>query len=100
MEINPPPSIPPVQNQPSVPPVQNPGCPRCGDPNISKVTYTWWGGLLGPSMLNLMRCRACKYEFNGKTGQSTKNAVIAYNLVAFGLVLLIVGIGIVIAMQR
>ncbi len=78
-----PPSIPPIQAPPSAPPVQAPVCPQCGSFDLQKVNYTWWGGIIGPSLLNLTRCRACRFEFNGKTGASTRKAVIIYNVVGF-----------------
>src|SRR2546423_12142955 len=27
-------------------------CPACSSPDARKVTFTWWGGLLGPALFN------------------------------------------------
>src|SRR5690349_17157571 len=44
-------------------------CPQCGCPgHADRVTFTWWGGLVGPAMFNHVRCRRCDTCYNGKTG--------------------------------
>lgn len=67
-----------------------PACPSCGSTTTKEVKYTWWGGLLGPKLFNLQACESCKFQFNRVTGKSTKNAVIAYNLVFLAIALVIV----------
>jgi len=62
-------------------------CPQCGQPAGKTVKFTGWGGLVGPRLLNLTRCQACRFEFNAKTGLSTKKAVWAYRGVTWGVVL-------------
>ena len=64
-------------------PTQSVPCPNCGSTNIKKVSYTWWGGALGPSMFKHVKCQNCKTEYNGKTGQSNKQNIIIYTLVTF-----------------
>jgi len=104
------PYAPPVQGEPMAPPPQQfqqvqypqppqPGmvpyaqkpkrkyanvvqCPRCGSPFVDEVRYAWWGGVLGPSMLSLMKCPNCKLQFSGKTLQDAKNGIIIYNVIA------------------
>lgn len=61
------------------------GCPKCGSKIISKVRYTWWGGLLGPRLLHHTKCETCGYRFNGKTGKSNTTAIIIYSVVLFAI---------------
>ncbi len=65
-------------------------CPECGQPAGKRVRYTWWGGALGPAMMTLTKCQACGYQFNGKTGKSTKTAILVYNLVGFGVAIVVI----------
>lgn len=68
-------------------------CPRCARPDAEKQKFTWWGGMLGPKILNHVKCRACGTTFNGKTGQSNNTKIAVYmivtSLVFFGLGLII-----------
>lgn len=59
------------------------GCPKCGSKTLSKVKYTWWGGVLGPRMLHHTKCGACRYTFNGKTGKSNTPGIVMYSLILF-----------------
>ena len=58
-------------------------CPKCMSPNIYKPTFTWWGGMVGPALLNHRICRQCSFSFNGKTGQSNNGAIAIYMGVIF-----------------
>jgi transposase-like protein len=60
-----------------------PGCPKCGNKAISKVKYTWWGGVLGPRLLHHTKCDSCGYTFNSKTGKSNTAGIIIYSVVIF-----------------
>lgn len=82
--------MPPVETQTHVQQPQGETCGRCGHDDIQHVQWIWWGGVLAPKMYQLRKCRRCGYEFNGKTGASTRNAFIAYNLVVFGIILVLV----------
>lgn len=66
-------------------------CPNCGSTDAKKVTYTWWGGLLGPNMLTHVRCNKCNTEYNGKTGQSNTNNIIIYTIVSLVLAFCVCG---------
>lgn len=59
-----------------------PACPSCGSTQTKEVKYTWWGGLVGPKMMNLQKCENCRIQFNRKTNKNALNAIIAYNMVA------------------
>jgi len=69
-----------------------PACPQCSSTQTKAIKYTWWGGVLGPKLLNLQKCEACRFQFNRQTGKSTRNAVIVYNVV-----IIVVTIAIVVA---
>ena len=56
-------------------------CPHCGSTTATKVNFTWWGGILGPRLLNVVSCSGCGKQYNGKTGQSNTNAIIIYSVV-------------------
>jgi len=64
-------------------------CPKCGDPRSTKVSFTWWGGLLGPRMLTHVKCMGCGTGYNGKTGKYNTTGITIYCLVAFGIVIAI-----------
>jgi len=55
-------------------------CPKCGSKNVEPVRFTWWGGTLGPRLLNHVKCKECGTTYNGKTGKSNLPYIILYNL--------------------
>src|SRR5690348_8735479 len=80
---SPPPPLPPAPlpyASPQIPPTGL-TCPKCGLPAARYVTYTWWGGLLGPKLFNHHKCLACRYTFNGTTGKSNFVPVLIYQIV-------------------
>lgn len=58
------------------------GCPKCGSNSVSAVGWTWWGGMLGPKMMNHTKCQSCSYTYNSKTRQSNTRGVVIYSVVA------------------
>jgi hypothetical protein len=66
-------------------------CPRCNSPHLTKPSFTWWGGLVGPKLFNHTVCSGCHFGFNSKTGKSNTTAIGIYFGVIFaiGIVLLI-----------
>src|SRR5262245_46789930 len=98
-ETNPyaPPTSPP--SSPSPPAEWTPGkCPSCGGDNLHKPSFTWWGGMLGPSLLEHHVCRGCGFGFNGKTGKSNSGAITTY-IVITSIVAVAAGIGMYFAMH-
>lgn len=69
-------------------------CPKCGTEGAKRITFTWWGGFLGPKLLNHAKCRSCGSQFNGKTGASNTSGIFIYTVVVAGFIgmLLIVGV--------
>lgn len=62
-------------------------CPQCGSRSASKVSYTWWGGLIGPRLLNHVRCATCGATYNSKTGKSNTTSILIYFAVVLGIAL-------------
>ncbi len=34
-------------------------CYNCGQTNYDKITFSFWGGMLGPKMFNHVKCNSC-----------------------------------------
>ncbi len=62
-------------------------CYKCGLQHGEAISYTWWGGILGPKLFTHVRCKNCKTEYNGKTGESNSTAIAIY----IGVSVLVVG---------
>ena len=98
MEQRPPPprsAIPPLPPPlPVAPPVQRQyvPCPRCQSEEVSRVAFSWWGGLVGPAMFNHCKCARCAATFNGKTGASNTTAIAVYVIVTMIVVLAAAGL--------
>jgi hypothetical protein len=56
-------------------------CPNCQGTEAEKVSFTWWGGWMGPKLFNLVKCRNCGTTYNGKTGRSSTSAIAVYAVV-------------------
>jgi hypothetical protein len=54
------------------------GCPQCGSLAVTRPTFTWWGGALGPKLLHHAVCGQCGFGFNAKTGKSNSTAIGVY----------------------
>lgn len=61
-------------------------CPSCRSTDVRKPSFTWWGGALGPRVLNHRICKACGFGYNAKTGKSNTTAIVIYQVVAFVIV--------------
>jgi hypothetical protein len=57
-------------------------CPVCGTRDAKQVGFTWWGGLIGASMLHHVKCQSCKMQYNGKTGRSNAAGIAVYVIVS------------------
>jgi hypothetical protein len=68
-------------------------CPSCGcRGDASPVSFTWWGGILGPKLFSHVKCNRCGTCYNGKTGDynTTKIAIYVGVSLAIGLGLVII----------
>ena len=65
-------------------------CPHCGAPgDATYVTYTLWGGFIGPWLLNHVRCNECGGTYNGRTGKPNTTAIILYIVVPTAIVVVV-----------
>ncbi len=53
-------------------------CPKCKSTDAKPVTFTWWGGLVGPKLISHVRCQSCGGSYNGKTGKPNTVAIAIY----------------------
>jgi transposase-like protein len=81
-----PPAPPPPPAQPASEYVP---CPRCGNPYVRRIRYTFWGGYLGPKLLNHVKCDRCGYTYNGKTGRSNTTAIAIYMVILMAAAILL-----------
>ncbi len=65
-------------------------CPSCRAEKAQKVSFTLWGGMLGPAMLTHVKCGGCGTAYNGKTGRSNTGGILVYTAVSLALVIAIV----------
>lgn len=57
-------------------------CPECGCRRHTKVSFTWWGGAVGPAIFSQVKCAECGQSYNRKTGKPITAAHITiYSLV-------------------
>ncbi len=85
---------PPIEEKPLAPAESGPGrCPACGQGEYRKLSFTWWGGALGPRLFKHVKCLGCGTTFNSETGQSNNRAIAIYavvvNLIVVALVFLL-----------
>ena len=70
-------------------------CPECGERgDARRVSYTLWGGFVGPWLLTHVRCNNCGTAYNGKTGDYNTTAIVLWIVIplAIGMVAGIVGV--------
>ena len=68
---------------------QHAACPRCGSGDPQPVSFTWWGGAVGPRSFHHVRCRSCKNEYNGRTGLPNTTAIVLFQVVGFFLLVVV-----------
>lgn len=71
-------------------------CPSCKVSDAEPMSFTWWGGVIGPKLLTHVKCQGCGTAYNGATGHLNTVGIVVYSLVALGLILgicLVGGVG-------
>jgi DNA-directed RNA polymerase subunit M/transcription elongation factor TFIIS len=58
-------------------------CPRCGAEESQRVKFTFWGSYYFTALFKHVRCPACGYAYNGRTGRSNLLPAIVCVTVAF-----------------
>jgi predicted Zn finger-like uncharacterized protein len=67
-------------------------CPECGCRRSVKVSYTWWGGLVGPAVFSMVRCTDCDQRYNRKTGRPVgAPQIIGYTVVCLVIAAVVLG---------
>ena len=55
------------------------------------MSFTWWGGLIGPRILTHVKCPRCGHAYNGKSGKDNTTGIVIYScvvaFVVFGFVM-------------
>ena len=64
-------------------------CPKCHKTNAKAVKFTWWGGALGPMMLNHVACKSCHATYNGKTGKANTIPIVIYIVIVCFILMII-----------
>ena len=66
-------------------------CPNCGAADATRVRWTWWGGLVGPMIINTVRCNDCGTKYNGVHGDSNTTRIVIYTVIVGLISLVIIG---------
>ena len=69
-------------------------CPNCGERGDAyRVSWTLWGGFVGPWVLTHVRCNSCDTTYNGKTGKDNTLGIVLWIVIpaAIGLMLGVLG---------
>lgn len=73
-------------------------CPKCSGTQSTEVGFTWWGGVLGPKLLNHVKCQRCGTAYNGKSGKSNTTGIAIYSaviaLACFILLFVVIALGV------
>jgi hypothetical protein len=66
-------------------------CPQCGSNHVTQPSFTWWGGVLGPKIIPVVKCDGCGHSYNGKTGGTNTTAIGIYMVVVTVLMFVVFG---------
>lgn len=67
-------------------------CPQCDGTSAKRLSFTFWGGAIGPRLLTHVRCDQCGTTYNGKTGKSNLTAIIIYQLVGLAIAVAVIAL--------
>lgn len=66
-------------------------CPHCGHTGHRRLSFTLWGGLIGPMLWPTGKCEKCQRQFNRSTGRPLPGLIVAFGYAGFA-VSVIVGL--------
>ncbi len=69
-------------------------CPNCGATDATRVRWTFWGGLIGPMIINTVRCNDCGTKYNGIHGDSNTTRIVIYFVVNTLIGLVLIGVAV------
>ena len=65
-------------------------CPKCSATGAQRMSFTWWGGVIGPRVLTHVKCPQCGHAYNGKSGGDNTTGIVIYSgvvaVVMFGFI--------------
>lgn len=68
-------------------------CPQCGSRRSKKISFTFWGGAVGPAIFKLVKCQECGQQYNRKSGKPFEWVhIILYTLVVSAIALVVFGL--------
>ena len=73
-------------------------CPQCGSRRSKKVSFTMWGGAVGPMLYGLVKCKGCGQQYMRKSGKAFEwSHIIGYSVAtgALAVLLLVLLLGLV-----
>lgn len=72
-------------------------CPNCRRANLPansrRISFTWWGLIFVPALLQQTECKNCGTNYNGKTGKVIDKAnkvITAVFIICTGMVMVII----------
>ena len=66
-------------------------CPNCGHDEATRLHWTFWGSMIGPAIINVVRCGMCGTNYNGVHGDYNYTRIAIYMAVSTLVGLMIVG---------
>ncbi|HVS39440.1 MAG TPA: hypothetical protein VMS17_28035 [Gemmataceae bacterium] len=67
-------------------------CPSCGCEDATKIGWTFWGGWIGPAIINCVRCHRCGTTYNGVHGDYNGGRIAIYVVVSIVIGLIVGGV--------
>jgi transcription elongation factor Elf1 len=72
-------------------------CPQCGSGRNAKISFTMWGGAVGPAVFGLVKCKECGQQYMRKSGKPFEwSHIIAYSavtgVIAIGLLVVLLAV--------
>jgi ribosomal protein L37AE/L43A len=82
---------PPDEPQPNT-------CPQCGSRRSKKISFTMWGGAVGPAVFGLVKCKECDQQYMKKSGKPFEwSHILAYTAVVTVIAIGLLGVLLVLA---